>query len=532
MGLLVRDYQDLSGNTGSQNTAYSMPITPTLAIKPVGSVDETHAATLQFEGTSTRFDGQSLRLEVKAQGSATVLKSGSATVQAGGTWISDAMDMSHQTNGTYTVMVTGTNSAGIEVSESQSFTLAQSLPMLTNVTFTPEHQAIGQSVTVTLEFDKDLQSAAAELGGTTITSLVATADPSVWTGNVVVPITSELNVALLVRDYQDLSGNTGSQNTVYSMPITPTLAITPVGNVDETHAATLQFEGTSTRFDGQSLRLEVKAQGSAMVLKSSSATVQAGGIWTSDAIDMSHQTNGTYTVMVTGTNSAGIEVSESQSFTLAQSLPTLTNVTFTPEHQAIGQSVTVTLEFDKDLQSAAAELGGTTISSLMATADPSVWTGDVVVPSTSELNVGLVVRDYQDLSGNIGSQNTAYSMPITPTIHLDVINDVTGVESMTVSGSSERFEDGEFIDIKAVDADGTEATGMATVLSDSWTTDLDLSGLKEGVVTIYVNGTNKLSASAEEAQATFNYDRFASTASLGAVYNRYFSENKTLKNAA
>ncbi|HHF2928573.1 TPA: hypothetical protein ACPJ1D_002688, partial [Vibrio alginolyticus] len=121
---------------------------------------------------------------------------------------------------------------------------------------------------------------------------------------------------------------------------------------------------------------------------------------------------------------------------------------------------------------------------------------------------------------------------ITPTIHLDVINDVTGVESVTVSGSSERFEDGEFIDIKAVDAHGTEATGMATVLSDSWTTDLDLSGLKEGVVTIYVNGTNKLSASAEEAQATFNYDRFASTASLGAVYNRYFSENKTLKNAA
>ncbi|HHF2931137.1 TPA: hypothetical protein ACPJ0K_004841, partial [Vibrio alginolyticus] len=120
-----------------------------------------------------------------------------------------AMDMSHQTNGTYTVMVTGTNSAGIEVSESQSFTLAQSLPTLTNVTFTPEHQAIGQSVTVTLEFDKDLQSAAAELGGTTITSLVATANPSVWTGDVVVPSTSELNVALRVSDYQDLSGNTG-----------------------------------------------------------------------------------------------------------------------------------------------------------------------------------------------------------------------------------------------------------------------------------------------------------------------------------
>ena len=36
---------------------------------------------------------------------------------------------------------------------------------------------------------------------------------------------------------------------------------------------------------------------------------------------------------------------------------------------------------------------------LVATADPSVWTGDVVVPSTSGLNVALLVRDFQDLSG-------------------------------------------------------------------------------------------------------------------------------------
>ncbi|HCZ8947431.1 TPA: tandem large repeat, partial [Vibrio alginolyticus] len=433
-------------------------------------------------------------------------KSSSATVQAGGTWTSDAIDMSHQTNGTYIVMVTGTNSAGIEVSESQSFTLAQSLPTLTNATFTPEHQAIGQSVTVTLEFDKDLQSAAAELGGTTITSLVATADPSVWTGDVVVPSTSELNVALLVRDYQDLSGNTGSQNTAYFMPITPTLAITPVGNVDETQAATLQFEGTSTRFDGQSLRLEVKAQGGATVLKSSSATVQAGGTWISDSMDMSHQINGTYTVMVTGTNSAGIEVSESQSFTLAQSLPTLTNVTFTPEHQAIGQSVTVTLEFDKDLQSAAAELGGTTITSLVATADPSVWTGDVVVPSTSELNVALLVRDYQDLSGNTGGQSTAYSMPITPTLAITPVGNVDETHAATLQfeGTSTRF-DGQSLrlEVKVQGSVTVLKSGSATVQAGgTWTSDaMDMSHQTNGTYTVMVTGTNSAGIEVSESQS-------------------------------
>ena len=214
---------------------------------------------------------------------------------------------------------------------SLSIAVEGTLPNLTNVTFNPEHQSVGQSVNVSLEFDKEIQEATATLGGNRISSLSATADKKVWVGDVQVPSTELLSVDLVVSQFKDLTGNIGEDNTAHELPITPTLAITPVGSVNETHAATLQFEGTSTRFDGQSLRLEVKAQGSATVLKSSSATVQAGGTWTSDAIDMSNQTNGTYTVIVTGTNSAGIEVSESQSFTLAQSLPTLTNVTFTPD---------------------------------------------------------------------------------------------------------------------------------------------------------------------------------------------------------
>ncbi len=99
------------------------------------------------------------------------------------------------------------------------------------------------------------------------------------------------------------------------------------------------------------------------------------------------------------------EATESTNFTLAQALPTLTNATFNPTHQAEGQSVTVRLEFDKALQAASAELGGSAVT-LTKTADAKVWTGDVVVPVSSELTVGLVVKDYQDLSG-IRVQKTA-----------------------------------------------------------------------------------------------------------------------------
>ncbi|MEZ9335935.1 hypothetical protein AB4171_24830, partial [Vibrio sp. 10N.286.51.A4] len=72
---------------------------------------------------------------------------------------------------------------------------------------------------------------------------------SVWTGSVSVPASSDLNVDLVVKDYQDLSGNVGAQDSTHSLPITPTLDITPVGSVDGSNATNLAFSGTSTRFD-------------------------------------------------------------------------------------------------------------------------------------------------------------------------------------------------------------------------------------------------------------------------------------------
>ncbi|WP_213053115.1 tandem large repeat [Vibrio sp. B1ASS3] len=504
VGLVVKDYQDLSGNTGADDSSHSMPITPTLAITPVGNVDGTNAASLQIAGTSTRFEGQTVSVEIKAQGSETAIVSSNATVQSGGAWTSNAMDISGEPNGTYNVVVTGTNASNVEVTETSTLTLSQALPTLTSATFNPTHQLEGQNVTVTLEFDKALQAASAELGGSAIT-LTKTADAKVWTGDVVVPVTSELTVGLVVKDYQDLSGNTGADDSSHSMPITPTLAITPVGNVDGTNAASLQIAGTSTRFEGQTVSVEIKAQGSETAIVSSNATVQSGGAWTSNAMDISGEPNGTYNVVVTGTNASNVEVTETSTLTLSQALPTLTSATFNPTHQLEGQNVTVTLEFDKALQAASAELGGSAIT-LTKTADAKVWTGDVVVPVTSELTVGLVVKDYQDLSGNTGADDSSHSMPITPTITMVTISDVSGNTTVTVNGTSTRFREGEIIEIRAVDADDKPTTGNVSVLSDgTWTVDLDLSSLKEGTITVYSNGTNSLSASATEVNTTFNY---------------------------
>ncbi|MBN8143133.1 hypothetical protein DC357_23185, partial [Vibrio vulnificus] len=74
----------------------------------------------------------------------------------------------------------------------------------------------------------------------------------------------------------------------------------------------------------QTVSLEIKAQGSETVIVSSNATVQSGGAWTSNAMDISGEPNGTYNVVVTGTNASNVEVTETSTFTLSQALPSLT----------------------------------------------------------------------------------------------------------------------------------------------------------------------------------------------------------------
>ncbi|MFA0525332.1 tandem large repeat [Vibrio sp. 10N.222.52.C3] len=388
------------------------------------------------------------------------------------------------------------------------------LPTLSSVTFDPMHQQVGKDVQVALEFDKELQEVTAMLGGNQINSLTATADKKVWKGNVRVPDTNELTVALITEQYKDLVGNVGTQDSTHSLPITPTLDITPVGSVDGSNAANLAFSGTSTRFDGQELRLAVKAQDNETVLKNGVMTVASGGAWSS-TVDISDQPNGSYTVIVTGTNAAGVQVSESASFTLAQAVPTLTSVTFNPKHQAIGQSVSVSLKFDKALQAASAELGGTVIS-LTQSADASVWTGnvDVLVATSSDLTVDLVVKDYQDLLGNVGAQDSTHSLPITPTISISAINsgnDVNESESPTLilDGTTVRFSEGDKLSLSVTDSGGVKVSDAEVLVGENgvWQYELTLDPIEGGSVTVSLHGANALGADATLVESTFTLNK-------------------------
>nr|ELU49359.1 hypothetical protein B878_23763 [Vibrio campbellii CAIM 519 = NBRC 15631 = ATCC 25920] len=166
--------------------------------------------------------------------------------------------------------------------------------------------------------------------------------------------------------------------------------------------------------------------------------------------------------------------------------------------------------------------------------DATTWKAEVASlanPGDTVLSATLAVSGFEDESGNSVTVDQKYALPITPTITIGTISDVVGSTTATINGTTIRFEAGDTIALKAVDTDSLEVLGSATVLDDgTWTVDLDLTTLKDGEITVYANGTNSLSAIADEMSTTFNY---SSTTALVVpnYWERYSAELPSLKAA-
>ncbi|AYO11645.1 tandem large repeat [Vibrio campbellii] len=385
------------------------------------------------------------------------------------------------------------------------------LPTLTKVTFDPLHQEIGKAVDVKLEFDKELQEAKATLGANNVTSLTATADKKVWTGTVNVPDVPELGVGLVVSQYKDLVGNVGDDNTSYELPITPTLTVENIGDVNEAGAASVAVSGDSTRFESTDT-LTIKAVDTDNKEVTQTTTVAALGKWNA-TLDVSGLKDGTITVTVNGTNDLGAPAKEAgTTFTLTQTKPTVDDAqtSINPTYAAAGESVTVTATFDKGVTTPTGSTLGTAAINWTAQAGTQTqWVGTAEVASVADSvkSVALTLQGFNDATGNAGEAFTSSKeLVMTPTLTVENIGDVNeaGAASVAVSGDSTRFESTDTLTIKAVDTDNKEVTQTTTVAAlGKWNATLDVSGLKDGTITVTVNGTNDLGAPAKEAGTTF-----------------------------
>ncbi|CAH1573131.1 Immunoglobulin-like domain of bacterial spore germination family protein [Vibrio owensii] len=320
------------------------------------------------------------------------------------------------------------------------------------------------------------------------------------------------SVALTLQGFSDATGNAGESFTSSkALTMTPTLTVENIGDVNEAGAASVAISGDSTRFESTD-SLTIKATDSEGTEASANVSPNAGGAWSS-TFDVSGLKDGTITVTVNGTNDLGAPAKEvGTTFTLTQTKPTVDDgqTSINPTYAAAGESVTVTATFDKGVTTpTGSTLGTAAINWTAQSGTQTQWVGTAEVASVADSvkSVALTLQGFSDATGNAGEAFISSKvLAMTPTIAFETVNDVTGATTVTINGTSTRFEEGEVIEIRAVDADDKPTTGNASVLSDgTWTVDLDLSSLKEGTITVYANGTNSLSASATEVNTTFNY---------------------------
>ncbi|MFN1536460.1 tandem large repeat [Vibrio owensii] len=517
VALTLQGFNDATGNTGESFTSSkALAMTPTLTVENIGDVNETGAVSVAVSGNSTRFESTDT-LTIKAVDTDNKEVTQTTTAAALGKW-NTTLDVSGLKDGTITVTVNGTNDLGAPAKEvGTTFTLTQTKPTVDDgqTSINPTYAAAGEIVTVTATFDKGVTTPTGSTLGTAAINWTAQAGTQTqWVGTAEVASVADSvkSVALTLQGFNDATGNAGESFTSSkALAMTPTLTVENIGDVNETGAVSVAVSGDSTRFENTDT-LTIKAVDTDNKEVTKTTTVTALGKWNA-TLDVSGLKDGTITVTVNGTNDLGAPAKEAgTTFTLTQTKPTVDDgqTSINPTYAAAGEIVTVTATFDKGVTTpTGSTLGTAAINWTAQSGTQTQWVGTAEVASVADSvkSVALTLQGFEDATGNTGETFISSKvLAMTPTIAFETVNDVTGATTVTINGTSTRFEEGEVIEIRAVDADDKPTTGNASVLSDgTWTVDLDLSSLKEGTITVYANGTNSLSASATEVNTTFNY---------------------------
>ncbi|WP_226980837.1 tandem large repeat [Vibrio lentus] len=536
VALTLQGFSDATGNTGEAFTSSkALAMTPTLTVEAISDVNEAGAASVAVSGNSTRFETTDT-LTIKAVDTDNKEVTQTTTVAALGKW-NATLDVSGLKDGTIAVTVNGTNDLEAPAKEAgTTFTLTQTKPTVddSQTSINPTHAAAGESVTITATFDKGVTTpTGSTLGTAAINWTAQSGTQTQWVGTAEVASVADSvkSVALTLQGFSDATGNTGEAFTSSkALAMTPTLTVEAISDVNEAGAASVAVSGNSTRFETTDT-LTIKAVDTDNKEVTQTTTVAALGKWNA-TLDVSGLKDGTIAVTVNGTNDLEAPAKEAgTTFTLTQTKPTVddSQTSINPTHAAAGESVTITATFDKGVTTpTGSALGTAAINWTAQSGTQTQWVGTAEVASVADSvkSVALTLQGFSDATGNTGVEYTLdNALAITPTIAFETINDVTGPTKVTINGTTTRFEEWDSIALKAIDTDSLKVLGSATVLADgTWTVDLDLSTLKDGDITVYANGTNSLSAPADEVSTTFNY---SSTTAL-VVPNYWESDSAEL----
>ncbi|MCK6263542.1 tandem large repeat [Vibrio sp. ZSDE26] len=493
--LTVSDFEDNWGNIGLPDTSYRLPITPTITVDHVETVNKDNVESVYISGSTERFpNGNRLSATFTSE-------------NGGGPVIKDRINVSDDrwnfnvnlkalNDGEISLVVEGQNAQAVFVEGNQTFTLEASEPSVAGVVLTPKFADDTEIVTIEASFNKPVTKPSGSTLGSNTINWSGTADSLVWQGTVEVSANiNDLQLPITIKGYQDSVGNMGDDYTDTSLPLTPHITIIPIeGDVNEEQAKSLLFEGASDRFLSTD-KLTLDIEGKSFI----EVDINSSGAW-NKVVDVSDLTSGSpISYNVSGTNEYGaVAVVASSEFTLDLTKPTVSSVSIDPEIADVHDEVQVEVEFDSRVTIPnRSNIGGIEIDwETKGSNTKTSWVGIIVVPDSIEnaiKTLAVTIGGFADSNGNTGNDHTSTPLVLKPSITFNPIEDVSLEDAgeLIISGVTTRFSEGQTFEISITDNNGGKIQKAATIGSGgSWSIVAKVDTLALGTISVTASGNN------------------------------------------
>ncbi|MDK1310615.1 beta strand repeat-containing protein, partial [Pseudoalteromonas ardens] len=543
---------DTAGNTSTAATqtitldnAAPSALTITTPIETDGIVNAAEDNDVLIAGSGAE-SGNSVTVTITDNNSTV---SRTVTADSSGNWTlsGSELDVSGLNNGTLTVSATQADTAGnTSTAATQSITLDNAAPSALTITTPIETDGI---VNAAEDNDVLIAGSGAESGNSvtvTITdnnstvSRTVTADSSGnWTlSGSELDVSGLNNGTLTVSATQtDTAGNSSTAATQSitldnaapsALTITTPIETDGIVNAAEDNDVLIAGSGAES---GNSVTVTITDNNSTV---SRTVTADSSGNWTlsGSELDVSGLNNGTLTVSATQTDTAGnSSTAATQSITLDNAAPSALTITTPIETDGIvnaaedndvliagsgaesGNSVTVTITDNNS-----------TVSRTVTADSSGNWTLSGSELNVSGLNNGtLTVSATQtDTAGNsstaatqsITLDNAAPSaLTITTPIETDGIVNAAEDNDVLIAGSG--AESGNSVTVTITDNNSTVSRTVTADSSGNWTlsgSELDVSGLNNGTLTVSATQTDTAGNSSTAATQSITLDNAAPSA--------------------
>ncbi|WP_244963937.1 Ig-like domain-containing protein [Moritella marina] len=330
----------------------------------------------------------------------------------------------------------------------------------------------------------------------TITALVATADPTVWTATFTPNDNFDGSATITVDNdsYTDAAGNLGSGNTdaIIVDTVNPTLAIAFTESAlsdGETSGVTFTFSEAPSDF----VIGDINSPNGTMTNLVQDAT--NGKIWTA-TFTPNDNFDGSATITVDNdsyTDAAGNLGSGNTDAIIVDTVNPTLAIAFTESALSDGETSAVTFTFSEapsDFVIGDINSPNGTITALVATADPTVWTATFTPNDNFDGSATITVDNdsYTDAAGNLGSGNTDAIIVDTVNPTLAIAFTESALSDGETSGVTFTFSEApsDFVIGDINSPNGTITALVATADPTVWTATFTPNDNFDGSATITV----------------------------------------------